>query len=273
VLVADIRDHFYMDCFAEQERHLRDYGYASLLMLTHFETKAALGAIDELIGRGVDGLIVNTDARDPEIVARLNQLAQNGVPIVTHGAWGVEGADYIANEDVETVEALVRHLIDIGHRRIALITRDPNDWRCRGWHDAMQAAGIEPNPAWTVCFDYDFTNVSVPRQLLMSLKDRPTAIMAYNDDLAMALIEELEAHGFKVPDEISVTGVNDGRFSRSLHVPLTTIALPAQEIARASCDILLERLEHPHHAPMRRQFGGTLVLRASTAPPGKSHLD
>lgn len=266
VLVADIRDHFYMDCFAEQERRLRERGYASLLMLTHFETATSLHAIDELIGRGVDGLIVNTDARDESVVNRLNQLSSHGLPIVTHGEWGVLNADVIENEDVEAVEKLMEHLTSLGHQRIAVIVRDQNDWRLEGWRNGLKATGVTPRDEWAMFFDYDYTNIEAPRHRLMALKERPTAILAYNDDLAMALIEDLEAHGFRVPQEVSVAGVNDGRFSRSLHVPLTTIALPAAEIAHASCDLLLSRLDSSGAQPSRRRFAGELIVRESTAP-------
>lgn len=272
ILVSNMRDQFYVDMFSIQDAYLRQRGYSSLLVSTHFDPEMEMQAIDTLLSRGVDGLLVNTPLQSELVRNRLCELAKSRFPIAMHENIEVETIDAVDNEDPHAARLLMEHLINLGHQRIALITRYRYGWRFEGYRQTLEAHGIPFLPERVFDFDYSFNGVEDLRRQILSLKERPTAIFAHNDDLAGEMIVDLLEQGFQVPEEMSVVGINDGWYSARLLVPLTTLRLPLTAIGEAAAEMLIERIGQPELPPRRRTFKGEVVVRKSTAPPALSQL-
>lgn len=132
------------------------------------------------------------------------------------------------------------HLISHGHRRIAYLTGSDKPMKRSGWEAALQEAGTGCRPEW--CLELTH-NRDFRRELDVLIKQEGiTAIVCANDFFAGRLILYLSRHGYRVPDDIAVTGYDGTGFSQCLNPPLTTVVLPVRELAEAYVELMLERL-------------------------------
>jgi LacI family repressor for deo operon, udp, cdd, tsx, nupC, and nupG len=222
------------------------------------------------IYRRVDGLIcVDVRLTDHE----LERLQNERMAIVYIGPDGGPGIPSLGIDDVAVGKLATRHLLGLGHRRIALIHGQPDDpysftvphRRQQGYESALREAGIEPDPAlvapgyFAIEGGYDALNV------LLDLADPPTAVFAISDETAFGALWAARERGIDVPRDISVIGVDD--HDNAPVVGLTTVHQDVPEhgahAARMVFDILtgVELTTERQNAPIR------LLERSTTAPP------
>lgn len=164
-----------------------------------------------------------------------------------------------------------RHLVDLGHRRIAAIT-GPEDQlsstaRVSGFRAALESAGV-PLPAELVresTFLYE-DGLTAARELLR-LPSRPSAIFAGNDQQALGTYEAARELGIRIPEELSIVGYDDLRLARWVGPPLTTVRQPLQEMAKQATELVLRMREQALVGTMRVELATSLIERGSTAPP------
>jgi LacI family transcriptional regulator len=167
----------------------------------------------------------------------------------------------------------VRHLIELGHRRIAHIAGPPDlstgHARCEGFLEAMRDGGLEPE---LVLPTNAFTEAEGARMCAELLESgRPfTAIAAGNDLIALGCYDVFAERGISCPGDISVVGFNDMPFAARFNPPLTSVRIPHYEVGMVAAELLLERLLRPGAAPRELQLEPELVVRESTAPPAAS---
>jgi LacI family transcriptional regulator len=165
----------------------------------------------------------------------------------------------------------MQHLLSLGHRRIAAIT-GPSGWmatteRLKGYHAALGAAGVMPDPELTVESDFRISGGSEAASRLLDLADPPTAIFAFNDNLAIGVLQAARARGLSVPDDLSIVGFDDTEEAPIVSPPLTTVRQPLAEMGRMAVSLLLRLLENQSFETLRVELATKLVLRDSTAPP------
>jgi DNA-binding LacI/PurR family transcriptional regulator len=205
---------------------------------------------------------------DFEVVAGL-QLP--GVTISSGAA--VPGWPSFRIDDVQAARAATQHLIDLGHVRIAHLTGDPDDEltyttpgdRRAGYLEAMAGVGVDPDPA--LCQESHFTVAGgefATRKLLAAADTPPTAIFAACDEMAIGALRALRFAGLRVPEDVSVIGIDD--HDVSVAVGLTTVAQPAAEQGRLGALALLDAL-HGRPPADSVTLRTQLVVRESTAPP------
>ena len=165
----------------------------------------------------------------------------------------------------------MRHLLGLGHRRIAAITGPPGwvatEARRRGYHAALAAAGILPDPELEAESDFEISGGVDAAGTLLDLEDRPTAIFAFNDNLAIGAIEAARARGLRVPDDVSVVGFDDVEHATIVTPKLTTVRQPLAEMGRIAVSLLMRLLEQQRVETLHVELGTRLVVRDSTAPP------
>ncbi|MCI1914910.1 MAG: LacI family DNA-binding transcriptional regulator [Bifidobacteriaceae bacterium] len=137
-----------------------------------------------------------------------------------------------------------RHLIDLGHTRIGAIT-GPVDFpssiaRSAGYETALKRAGITPEPALMARGNYLSTTSYAAACRLLDMKDRPTAIFAFNDLSAVSLYKAARERGIRIPEELSVVGFDDVFPAQYLSPELTTVNQPFRAIARKAIEMILE---------------------------------
>ena len=217
-----------------------------------------------------DGLLIMSLPPPPKSLAR---LADAGVPIVLLDTSG-KGVSVVLTDDVEGGRMATRHLLALGHERIAFIGDDPDDPlgftagtnREGGYRQTMAEAGM-PVPDGYVQHGPHVR--SVARRLteqLLARRDRPTAVFASSDVQALGVLEAARAADLDVPGDVSVVGFDDVEVSG--YAGLTTVRQPLFESGRLAARLLLDALEDEHATePSERELELELVERSTTAPP------
>ncbi|MEU8122294.1 LacI family DNA-binding transcriptional regulator [Spirillospora sp. NPDC049024] len=166
--------------------------------------------------------------------------------------------------------AATRHLIDLGHRRIAIIT-GPADMLCSvarldGFRSAMGMAGLEVDPSLVAYGDFHVQGGFERAAEMLARPDRPTAIFAGSDLQALGVLEAARVHGLRVPDDLSVVGYDDVAVAPWASPALTTVHQPLRQMAESAAQIILSvRADEP--VATRMELSTSLVVRKSTAPP------
>jgi LacI family transcriptional regulator len=271
VLVPDLTNPLFPPIVRGIQDRLEQAGYTPLIANTDNDRERERNDFAAMRARQVDGVITATALRDhgvlDEIVAAelplvlvIRRLDDDSVPSVTA-------------DDLDGGRMATRHLIELGHRRIAHLggpeAISTGRQRYEGYVAAMEEGGLEVDPA-LVRFGRQFTEPEgerLCRELLDAGTDA-TAIVAGNDLMALGCYDVFEARGIRCPDDLSVVGFNDMPFSERFNPPLTTIGLPHYEVGAAAADLLLERLQQPDVPARQLVLPARLVERRSTAPPG-----
>ena len=244
-------------------------GSAYDLMVFDIESEDRQRRAFELFDRGdrADGLlVVSTNPPDLEV----ERIKAAGLPCILVD--GVHASlPSIAVDDVVGGEMATRHLIELGHRRIALIGDPPPefrfDWsrdRTRGYEQALSRAGIDVRPEYV----REGTRLlHVARGIaaeLLALPERPTAIFAASDTQACGAIEAARARGIRVPEELSVIGFDD--IEVASYVGLTTVRQPLFESGRRGAELLLRALSGRQIDVRTELLPLELVVRSTTGP-------
>lgn len=217
---------------------------------------------------GRQGVILVTSEVDQ---AHLTSFADNGIPVVLVDPLGAP------EESVPTVGATnwaggktaVEHLVDLGHRRIAYIggpeRAECNQARLHGYLAALMDAGIDRDSDLIHAGAFDFETGVRGLSAMLELPDRPSAIFAGSDTIALGVIAEAHRRGIAVPRELSVVGFDGTQICEQSVPRLTSVAQPLQEIGRAALRTLL-RLSRGDIDSAHVELATKLVVRDSTAP-------
>lgn len=168
--------------------------------------------------------------------------------------------------------AATRHLLELGHRRIAVIT-GPEDMLCSlarldGFRSALGMAGLEADPALVRFGDFHVRSGHTHALDLLDRPGRPTAIFAGSDLQALGVLEAARVLGLRVPHDLSVVGYDDIPLAQWSSPALTTVDQPLEQMAEEAARMLL-RLRREEQGESRIELGTRLVVRGSTAAPGE----
>ena len=167
--------------------------------------------------------------------------------------------------------AATRHLIELGHTRIAAVSGHTHmlcSWaRLDGYRSAMGSAGLKVREDWVHMGDFQVTGGRQAAERLFATDDRPTAVFAGNDVQALGIIEVATEHGLRVPEDVSVVGYDDTQVATWARPRLTTVHQPIRRMAAEAASIVI-RLAAGDPVPQPRlELATHLVVRDSTAPP------
>jgi LacI family transcriptional regulator len=211
----------------------------------------------------------------PESRADLEALATRSYPLVVVDPRTIvpRGMVSISAAHFSGARAVTRHLIELGHRRIGVITGPPHwhtrDDRVGGHVAALAEAGVLGDPE--LMRDGEpatKTGVRAGGELL-DLRPRPSAVVCFNDKVAAGVLEAATARGLRVPGDLSVAGFDDIDISRATTPRLTTVRQPLQEMGRTAVTMLMRQLDGHAHEALSMELETRLVVRESTSPaPG-----
>jgi DNA-binding LacI/PurR family transcriptional regulator len=226
-----------------------------------------------------DGLILLSTACRPEV---FGVVTASGLPVVSVGENVV--ASNISSVDVDNhgaAKAATEHLIKLGHTRIGTLTGRllGDGWarlRFAGYLDALEDAGIPFDESIVADVAAPGFDGGYEATCMLTMKPRhelPTAIVALNDDIALAAMTRLKEVGLRVPDDISIIGFDDVMRAERSIPPLTTLRQPTQLIGVKAVDLMMKHIGHRHLHPQHITVPAELILRASTsAPPAISQI-
>jgi DNA-binding LacI/PurR family transcriptional regulator len=268
VVVTDIADQFAACVVHGIEELATDCGFSVFLANSGADAEREMMVVRAFRERRVDGIVVTSSRVGALHVPELSKME---VPVVLlNNQHPSEFAHSVMIDNVGGSRALTRHLIDLGHRRIAYIGdrlgHQSDAERFAGFREAMVAAGLEIEDRYVEYGDGRSEGAGEPMRRLLDLAPLPTAVFCYNDMTALGALREIRARGLRVPDDISVTGFDDLPIIQYLDPPLTTVHQPMYEMGRMAMELLMELMAgamRDHHT----QVPGQLVVRGSTAPP------
>jgi LacI family xylobiose transport system transcriptional regulator len=252
------------------ERVARSEGLSVVLAESGGEQTPQDGWVDSVLARQSTAAILVFSDLAPEQRAR---LAARGIPFVVVDPTGDPGADVpsVGSANWNGGLAATRHLIDLGHRRIAVIG-GPRHVLCSraridGYSSALDAAGIALDPRLVRTGDFHVESGRDRGRELLLLDDRPTAVFAGSDLQAMGLYEAARELGVRIPEELSVVGYDDLPVARWMGPPLTTVRQPLTEMAEEATRMALTLARGGRPANLRLDLATDLVVRQSSAPP------
>jgi LacI family transcriptional regulator len=228
-----------------------------------------VSVLDKLHGVTDGALLMQPEESSPELVRLLDDgyrfvvldpLIPLDQRIASVSAAHASGADQA-----------MRHLLELGHRRIAQIS-GPRGWvatedRRRGYYAALASAGIMPDLTLEVESIPEIGPGRAAAEQLLDLPEPPTAIFAFNDNIAIGVIQAARERGVRVPDDLSVVGFDDVEHATVVSPTLTTVRQPLAEMGRTAVSLLNRLLERQRFETLHVQLATRLVVRESTAPP------
>jgi DNA-binding LacI/PurR family transcriptional regulator len=262
ILLFNPRELLYSDLVAEIQALLPAQGYAGIC--SFWQTMAdAPDAFRVVLDRGVDGLITCHDDLS---------LIPKGMPAVLFENRHPDH-DSVCRDGATAMRLAVNYLLDLGHTHLGCLSVD------RAKHEGtiesvLRERGVKQEPFWTR---------EIPRSLVdygrcmddilaQPAAQRPTALICRNDTIAMYGMSVAGQNGIRVPQEMSFIGFDDVSLGRISNPPLTTLGVPAEELARHLVDLMIRRLKDPDAPRQDLMLEPRLVVRHSCAPPAKRIL-
>lgn len=280
VISTYFSDYIFPSIVTGIEHILTKNNLSMQLAITHNLVSEERRALHAMLDQNVSGLIVepSKSALPNPNIALYDEIRNRGIPLVFFNAkypW----ADFpcVAMDDVSAGYNVTNHLISIGHRKISGIFACDDiqgHKRYEGFMKSFEDNGIptaEQHVLWYSTNDRS-TMFTLSRQRILDLLKKSTAVVCYNDNMAVNLLEFCKNHGYKVPEDISVVGIDDSKMARICEVPLTTVRHPQQILGEATASALVQMLENHTTDAKDNYFTPELVERASTRNPGMSEL-
>ncbi|MBP1705107.1 MAG: putative LacI-family transcriptional regulator [Chloroflexi bacterium] len=289
VVIADIQLAF----FAQAVRGISDAARAQefevILANTDEDRAKELAAVDVLIDKRVDGLIVAP--ADSAQTAHLAEAQRRGIPVVLidRGAPGLR-CDVVAVDNQRAARNAVNHLIRLGHRRIAIVTEASTALsaaeigrahlppagqmtsvlRQAGWAAALRGAGLPVTDELIRTARYDRDDARAATAAAIAGADRPTAILTTDETMTLGALEAILEAGLDIPGDISLVGFDDSPWTTVVRPPLTVIAQPVYELGAMAARRLLARVAGDDSPPGPVFLDTSFILRGSTgrAPEG-----
>lgn len=252
----------------------RDAGYHLLIELIDHDAPRVRQEVAALLAAlKPDGVILTPPSSDNETV--LGLLDKAGTPYVRLGPERPEGlGPRVHMDDFAAAREMTQHLAGLGHRRIGFIVGEPrygaSQARRAGYLDAMKQLNLPVTDSWVRQGDFTFQSGLEQAKALLSLPDRPTAIFASNDDMALGCLTAAAEAGLMVPGEISIAGFDDSPSARFSRPQLTTVRQPVVEMASLATRLLISgeiKGSSSQDEPLDALLPFELIHRASTAPP------
>lgn len=270
MLVPDLGNPLFPPIVRGIEDGLRDRGYAMILANTDQDLDRESKLLDVLLERRVDGLVLATAVRSYPL---LDTLINAQVPVVLVNRTIDEAPlSMVSGDDHQGVGLAVKHLVELGHRRIAFagaaLSASTGFNRYQYFLAWMASLG-HPVREELLVFAPWFTkdDGAAATEELIARGVEFTAIVAASDMIALGCYRALRSHGLRVPEDVSVVGFNGSRWCDEFSPPLTSIHVPKYEIGRQTARLLLTMLDVPGSTPANVLLPTTLQTRASTAPP------
>jgi LacI family transcriptional regulator len=270
VLVPLVFPQYFSFILAGAAEALAEQDLRVVLSPTGHVHEREVSFLDRLMHGLTDGALIVLPEESSEELERLLDQAYRFV-VVDPRLPLHERIPAVSAAHTSGADQAMRHLLGLGHRRIGAITGPPG-WvatedRRRGYHAALAAAGILPHPELEAEADFEFGGGLSAARYLLDLPEPPTAIFAFNDNLAIGAIQAARERDLRVPEDLSIVGFDDVEHATVVTPSLTTVRQPLAEMGRTAVNLLIRLLERQRFETLRVELATRLVVRDSTAPP------
>lgn len=273
MLIPDLVNTIFPPIVRGIEDELGKHGYTLLIANTDNDHEREAELLGVMARRRVDGLIIATARREYPLLGRM--LSANLPVVLVNRTADHPPLSSVAGDDREGIALAVRHLVGLGHTRIAHLaaTREITTGliRYQSFLNTMESLGLEVDHdliTWCPWFTEEYGAIAF-EELLDRGKDF-TAVVCANDRVAMGVYDVAAARGLSIPGDFSVVGYNDTPFAPRLTPPLTSVRVPYYQIGVKAAELMLAAVaEDGETVPVSIRLGPELIPRASsTAPAG-----
>ena len=249
------------------------HGMHLIVVSDHQQKERERKAIEFLLQRRCDGLVLHADALDDGELVTLCQSTTTPMVIINRRV------DALANRHVHSDDTLggrlaVAHLVARGHRRIGCISGPlalhESRQRLTGYRAAMAEAGLEVQAGWIVESDFSLAGGTCGIDTLLDRHPEITGVFVQNDQMAAGVLDACRARGMSLPRDLSVVGFDDVEWARYLHPRLTTVRQPVHAMGLSAGQLLLQMLgRKPVDPDLPTFFQPELMVRESVTEPGR----
>ena len=272
LIIPDIRNDFYAESATVLQGALEARGYRLILCISNGDPDHDRSYLRTLIDHRVDGIVhVPSSTTDPEEL-RAGDARIPLVELLRHSPQ--TPFDAVVSDDRDGAAALTRHLVELGHRRIAMLTGpiafSTTRYRVDGYRAALREAGLGAEAEIILYGAYSPAAGFAQTVEALARRPRPTALFASGSPLTAGVLRAVAEAGIRIPAEISLVAYEDPEWYAISTPPLTCYALPLREMAQVATQRLVRAIEEPESAPPAPailRYPGRLIVRASSAPP------
>ncbi len=264
VIVPDLSNPFFPAVLKGAQARAREADYAVFLADAEEDPVLEVELI-RAMAKQVDGVVICSSRASADA---LTDMAHDTALVLLNRQ--VQGVPAVLMDSAGGARQAVEHLAALGHRRLAYLNGPPSSWsnkaRRRGLKSRSSALGLEVVELGP--FPPTFEGGLMAADLSVAAK--VTAVLAYNDLVALGVLSRLNDRSIDVPGEISVVGCDDIPMAQMSGPPLTTVAMPSERAGRLAVDVLGGRIGdrlREQHGAARHALPTSLIVRSSTAPP------
>lgn len=272
VILPDLYGEFFSQVIRGMDTATRQAGYHLLLSGSHADEAEVSAALRAMRAR-VDGLILMSPEIPSEEICRV--VPPGSPAVLVNSAVADDRFDTLNVDNRGGARAMVRHLAELGHGRIALIGGNESNHDARerraGYREALREAGVEWREEWEVPSDFTKSGGYAAAQRLAALEYRPTAVFAANDSMAVGAMSAFQELGLRVPEDVAIGGFDDVPIARYVTPPLTSVRVDLAGLGARAVALLLAALKRDGSEASQHELAETtLVIRRSCGAPGGS---
>lgn len=271
VVIPERINNFFTQVIDGIEQIMQQHGYHLLVYNTHEDVDREKKIISLLLNGRADAIVMSVSSQTSD-VAHLERLHERGVPLIFFDriCSGIPTTKFITN-DYESAYEGTKHLLQQGCKKISFlmlskelsITKE----RLRGYTDAIKAAGLDPDAAFSlICAQDEEANIELIRVMLEG-EDRPDGILASVEKLALATYQAVKRTNLRIPNDLKIISFSNMSIASLLNPPLTTITQPAFTIGEECAKLLIKKLTRPKQPDLLNQVimvPSKITIRAST---------
>lgn len=268
IILPEIRSNYYARMMNDIEAELNRTKYTMIMGTTNFDVKKEVQYLNVLCSRSVDGIVI-IGSMNCEILKYIDMIRRKyDMPVVMLESFvESEHHDYISIDNRYGISQAIKRFVDTGHTRIGFISETISAKTRLPWFKAvMEEYGLK--------VENQFVKVGTERfekggyelmHQMLSGSERPTAVFASYDDMAIGAIKAVYEHNLSIPQDISIIGFDNIRESEYLLTPLTTVSPPIQEMVNISINLLLKNIQakqnHVQRVPQHISLKPSLIIR------------
>jgi LacI family transcriptional regulator len=262
IVVDDLLSPFVPPIVRGIQDYLKPFDYLSLIINSDWDPEIEQDAINTLVSRPVDGIIFVEYSH----LAVNEALQHSHKPYVfVHRLFGSTIRNSVVPDDHYGAALAVRHLVSLGHRRIAYIN-GPKGWhsaqrRLDGYRDELAAQNLDFDPTLVQPGDWEYEGGCTAAKNLLALHEPPTAIFSANDLMALGAVGAIQDAGLNVPKDIAIVGYDNRDFTRIFRPRITTVSMPVYKMGRTAAELLLRQMEEGRQDMAEIKVQGQLFVR------------
>jgi len=268
IIVDDLLSPFTPPIVRGIQDYLNEHGFLSLIVNSDWDPDQEQTAIKTLLSRPVDGIIFveYSHQTNSDVLERSNKPH-----VFVHRLFGSPIKNSVVPDDYYGAGLATEHLIHLGHRRIGYINGPENWHTCRarlsGHQDTLARYNLTFDQSLIQPGDWEMESGYTSAKNLLKQNERPTAIFAANDAMALGAIYAIQDAGLNVPQDMAVVGYDNRNFTKTVRPRITTVSMPVIEMGGVAAELLLKQLAEGRKEEEEIKVKGQLIIRETCGAP------